>query len=354
MKNLSMPDNLQTRFNSERRIGAFLILLGVIVSWLVIVGRIPGSVDPAILIRPASKAAANALVQEATPAPTATWRGPVVTVPPAVDAMPPEVPSPAAQADMPVVVSSDLDLADGSGGDGTLRRITVPILMYHYISVPPENADIYRLDLSVTPDNFREQMRYLAESGYNVIGLGDLNLALRWGAPLPANPVVLTFDDGYADAYEYAFPILREFGLTGTFFVITARLDEGHPAYITWNQAEEMARAGMSIESHTKDHPNLTGREPEYLVYQILGSIESIEAHIGQRSHLFSYPAGRWDDTVLGLMDAFGVWAAVTTEGGAAHTTDSTRLLRRVRISGNTDLATFAALLRLDWDRVEY
>lgn len=235
---------------------------------------------------------------------------------------------------------------DETDWDGTLRQITAPVLMYHYISVPPEDADIYRLDLSVTPENFRAQMQYLADEGYTVISLYDLNRALRWGTPLPPRPVALTFDDGYRDAYENAFPVLKEFGYTATFFVITARLDEGHPAYITWAQAQEMAAAGMSIESHTKDHPNLSSRDPEYLYYQIQGSIESITAHTGQPVRLFSYPAGRWDEQALDAVRAYDLWTAVITENGAQHTTDSLLLLRRVRISGETNLPTFAALVR--------
>ncbi len=235
--------------------------------------------------------------------------------------------------------------------DGTLRQIAVPILMYHYISTPPEDADIYRQDLSVTPEDFRAQMQLLADRGYTTISLYDLNRALRWGAPLPPRPVILTFDDGYRDAYEHAFPVLQEFGFTGTFFVITARLDEGHPAYITWAQAQEMAAAGISIESHTKEHPNLSGRGAAELYYQIQGSLESIAAHTGQAVRVFSYPGGRWDEGVLEAVRRFGIWAAVVTEGGVLHTTDNLLLLRRVRVSGETDLPTFDALVRWEWDR---
>ncbi len=248
-------------------------------------------------------------------------------------------------------VSVGSETADGGSGDGTLRRIAVPILMYHYVSVPPEDADVYRRDLSVTPTNFRAQMAFLAERGYTVIGLDDLNLALRWGAPLPPNPVVLTFDDGYADAYHVVFPILREFGYTGTFFVITRRLDEGHPAYLTWTQAREMAQAGMSIESHTTDHFDLRGRDSAFLIDQIQGSIERIEAHTGRRPRFFCYPSGRWDRGAVEGLASLGIWAAVTTEGGIEHTSDATLLLRRVRISGDTDLGTFAVLLAWEWDR---
>ncbi len=244
-------------------------------------------------------------------------------------------------------------IGDGGGWDGTLRRIAVPVLMYHYVSVPPEDADIYRQDLSVRPDVFRAQMQYLADNGYTVISLYDLNLALRWGAALPPLPVVLTFDDGYVDMYTEVFPVLQEYGYTATFFVITSRLDEGNPDYITWAQAREMAAAGMSIESHTRDHLSLPEREPEFLYDQIQGSMEDIAARTGYQPHLFCYPGGRWDESVLESLRAMGVWAAVTTEGGIEQTTDAILLLPRARVSGDTDMPTFAALLRWDWDHAD-
>lgn len=308
--------------------------------------------------RSARAVVASPSVQETAPVlPTATWRGPVVMSTATADGHQ-EGAGEITLESQTIAVHSAEDvfvgygsIADGSGGDGTLRRVAVPILMYHYISTPPDDADIYRRDLSVTPAHFRAQMAYLAEQGFHVISLYDLNLALRWGAPLPPDPVILTFDDGYRDAYTEAFPILQEFGFTATFFVITARLDEGHPAYITWAQAQEMIWAGMSIESHTKDHVDLRSRDQSFLAYQILGSVESIEAHTGRRPQFFCFPSGRWDEAALDVLRTAGLWAAVTTEGGVDHTTDSRLLLPRVRVSGDTDLATFEVLLRWSWDR---
>ena len=355
-----MARDSHARSNPPFRAGVALVIFLAVLVWYG-AGKQDTVADPQGATSPLSvQDAISAGVTSATAEPTATWHGPVVTATSAAPAQAgPLAPTPGAPSALfpaanPVadVASVGLaDIADGSGSDGTLRRIAVPILMYHYVSVPPEDADVYRRDLSVTPERFRAQMRYLAEHGYNVISLYDLNLALRWGAPLPPRPVILTFDDGYRDNYENAFPILQEFGYTATFFVITSRLDEGHPSYLSWAQAREMVRSGMSIESHTKSHVDLRRRSPEFLYYQIQGSIESIEAHTQHRPRLFCYPAGRWDETVLASLRALGLWAAVTTEGGIEHTSDETLLMRRVRISGDTDLATFAVLLDWGWDR---
>lgn len=225
--------------------------------------------------------------------------------------------------------------------DGERRTVRVPILMYHYISYPPPDADRYRRDLSVSPDNFDVQMAWLYWNGFNVITLQDLLYHLTLGWPLPEKPVVLTFDDGYADAYENAFPILKKNGFVGTFFIITDRITYGDPNYLTWAQVIEMHNAGMDIQSHTRTHPDLRGLSEMQLLWQMLGSKEAIEARLPKEVRFFCYPAGRYDANAIRALQKFGYWAAVTTEYGATHTTDDLFTLKRIRIRATDSLETF-------------
>jgi peptidoglycan/xylan/chitin deacetylase (PgdA/CDA1 family) len=229
--------------------------------------------------------------------------------------------------------------------DGTLRRIRVPILMYHYISEPPPGADAYRIELSITPDIFRAHMQYLEDEGYTPVSLYDLDAALIRGAALPAKPVILTFDDGHIDHYTNVFPILKEYGFTATFFVITARLDERNADYINWEQAEEMATTGMNIEPHTKNHFDLRNRNRDFLVYEVLGSIESVAAHLENQPTMFSYPAGRYDENTLDLIAEANIRRAVTTQPGSFHTTHNQLEVKRLRITGNMSVAGLSYLL---------
>jgi peptidoglycan/xylan/chitin deacetylase (PgdA/CDA1 family) len=230
--------------------------------------------------------------------------------------------------------------------DSTRRRIRVPILMYHYVSVPPEDADVYRLDLSVTPDQFAAQLVWLRDQGFNTITLDDLYLALAEGKPLPPHPVVLTFDDGYTDAYTQAFRLLKTFDMVGTFFVVTDWVDQSRAGYLTWNQVREMAAAGMSIQSHSRTHPDLSqGCDYDCLVYQILGSVQTIEAQTGTRPRFFCYPSGRYNDDVKTVLAQVGIVAAVTTQPGTLHTSDRLFDLKRVRVRGSTTLDDFAWML---------
>lgn len=229
-----------------------------------------------------------------------------------------------------------------SGLSWTLR---VPILMYHYISVPPEDADIYRVDLSVHPDNFRAQMAYLAENGYTTVDLYDLSRAITNQGELPEKPVIITIDDGYIDAYEIAFPILQEFGHTATIFVITDLVDREHPAYATWPMLIEMAEAGMRIEPHSKTHINLNDRTRDLLIWEILGSQQTVAYHIGYTPRYFAYPGGRYDALTLQIMEELDFWGAVTTMGGRWNGFDNRYEWRRMRVRYTTSLPEFIDLV---------
>ncbi len=223
--------------------------------------------------------------------------------------------------------------------------LKVPILMYHYISIAPPDADKYRVDLSVAPDDFREQMAYLAENGYTTITFEDLSLAIADKQDLPNKPVILTIDDGYKDNYENAFPILQEYGLTATIFLATGFLDDGHSDYMTWDMVKEMAAAGIQFAPHSKTHIDLRGLSRDALIWQMLGSQETIAAHVGYTPRYFSYPSGRFDENAIAVLKELNFWGAVTTLGGKWHGFEDRYEWTRLRVHNYTVLAEFADLV---------
>lgn len=238
----------------------------------------------------------------------------------------------------------------GPTPDGAVRRARVPILMYHYVSEPPPDADVYRKDLSVTPAQFEAHLQALQEAGYQAIPLVDLVSYLATGQPqLPANGVVLTFDDGYVDIYANAWPLLQKYGFTATIFVITDFVDMQRPGYATWEQLAEMHAAGIDIGSHSRDHADLTGRDTDFLVWQALGSREMIESRLGFTPRLFCYPAGRYDDLAIQVVRSANYWGAVTTQQGATHASDAPFELTRVRVRGSHRASDLLRLLTTDW-----
>lgn len=271
---------------------------------------------------------------------------PPTTDTPSAAPEPAESDAPAAMPDAPV---PDPTPAIEPTPDGTVRTSQVPILMYHYLSTPPANADVYRLDLSVTPERFAAHLDAMQQAGYTTISLYTWLANLIQGTPLPEKPVVITFDDGYRDNYENAFPLLRERGMIATFFIVTDFIDEQRPAYLTWDMVREMYAAGMSIESHGRNHVSLQNKDADYLIWQALGSLETIEYELGVRPRFVSYPAGDYDQATIDIFSSAGYWAGFTTVQGATHRSDDLFQVKRVRVHGTTTPEELLRVLALDW-----
>lgn len=220
-------------------------------------------------------------------------------------------------------------------------QVEVPILMYHYVGELSPDADYLRRDLTVGAEAFEAQLQFLRDAGYHTITLADLYLHLTEGRPLPARPIILTFDDGYRDAYTVVFPLLQRYGFTGSFFVLATPAHHESPDYLTWAMVAEMADAGMEMQGHGRDHVDLRGRSYAFLVYQILGIREAVEYHTGQPVRFFCYPSGGYDEDVIAVLQSAGYWGAVSTQHGRVHTRDSLFALSRVRIRGSDALETF-------------
>ena len=233
--------------------------------------------------------------------------------------------------------------------DSTLRVVNVPILMYHYLSVPPAGSDIYRRDLSVAPDLFARHLDSMLEAGYQTISLYELTMHLTIGAPLPAKPVIITFDDGYRDNYENAFPLLLARGMTATFFVSPEFIDLKRAEYADWSMLRAMYGAGMSIEAHGLNHRSLKNRDVDFLAWQALASIQAIERELGQRPRFVSYPAGEYDNLTVEVFRNSHFWAGVTTVQGSTQRSDAPFALRRVRVRGSTQPNELIRLMELDW-----
>lgn len=300
---------------------------------------------PPVVVQPAEPTS-EAIAPPASPTPPPTAIVPTVDTAPEVTTAPTVVetatvtPEPAAS---PAFAEAPLPTPPGVYS-WTLK---VPILMYHYLSTPPEDADIYRVDLSVSPESFREQLSFLKENGYSTVDLYDLSRAITNQAELPEKPIILTFDDGYIDNYEYAFPLLREFDYKATFFIVTDFVDKGRAGYMDWPMIEEMAAAGMRMESHSRNHPDLRTLSRDGLIWEMLGSRETLAAHIGYTPRYFAYPGGDYNEETIQTLDELAYWGAVTTTGGTWHGFDDRFEWSRVRIRFSTTLSEFASLVDL-------
>jgi len=276
-------------------------------------------------------------VPTALPTPTfAPTLTPAPTVTPTL--VPTFVPTATATIAVPLIITRDANAFN--------REVTVPILMYHYIEpVPSNNKDQLRADLTVTPDKFEAQLKFLKERGYTSIDLYQFYGALARGDKLPAKPIVVTFDDGYGDLHEYAFPLMQKYNFTGTIFMITDFTDAQKSEYIVWAKALEMARAGWRLESHTKNHPSLEGQSLEFQRDQLKGSMDVLKKNLGYTPRFLAYPYGKFDQNSIKILQEVGYWGAVTTNIGSKHSYGSLYTAPRVRVNGYNELPAFAQSL---------
>ncbi len=227
---------------------------------------------------------------------------------------------------------------------GTSARVEVPILMYHYVDeAPPENGPAAP-SLTISPQQFEAEMDYLAGNGFHPVTIADVYAATQGTAELPAKPVAITFDDGGADCYSVAYPILREHGFTATFFVITGYVGNG--SCMTWDQLREMRAAGMDIESHTYSHPDLRKLDAARLAQELRESRAALVRELGASACFLSYPEGRFDGRVVAAAKAAGYLAAVRTRSlWGPLASDSRYEWQRTNIKPGMSLPAFAKAL---------
>src|SRR5690606_25975578 len=171
----------------------------------------------------------------------------------------------------------------------------VPILMYHYVRPDPGPGDPIGRDLSVSPEAFAAQMAWLAEAGFTTLTLGELAAVRANQLALPPQPLVLTFDDGYRDFYEHAWPVLEHQGVKATVFAITGVVD--HPPYLTWDMLTALHESGLiEIASHTVTHRELPTLSAAEMEHELRQSKQDLESRLGLPVASFSYPVGRVND----------------------------------------------------------
>jgi peptidoglycan/xylan/chitin deacetylase (PgdA/CDA1 family) len=211
--------------------------------------------------------------------------------------------------------------------------------MYHFVRVNPIAADRLGFDLSVTPDDLAAQLDHLTADGFHSVSLAQVADAMQGGPPLPAKPVVLTFDDGFADFFTTAMPVLRAHQLTATSFVVSGFV--GRPNYMTADQVRAASQAGMTIGAHTAHHVDLTTAAPQTAELEIRSSRAELEAVVGHPVLDFAYPSGRVNPLVERLVHDAGFRDAVTTQPGRTHHPATPYSLTRVRVHGGESLAEF-------------
>jgi len=214
------------------------------------------------------------------------------------------------------------------------KESSIPIFMYHSISENEKGL------FKVPEDNFYKQMKYLKDNGYNTLSLDELYDHLTNNIPFLDKSVVITFDDGYSDNYKNAYPILKEFGLRATIFTITDYI-EGSSYFMNSDQLKEVALNGIDIESHTTNHSKLDKLSKEDRARNLRESKNTIEKLLDKEVKYIAYPFGKYNKEVIEDLKEEGYKMAFTTKRGIANSNNGLYELKRVFISGYTNIKKF-------------
>lgn len=210
---------------------------------------------------------------------------------------------------------------------GTVR---VPVLNYHHVAPLPKSGSAR--DYYVSPEMFEAQMTYLQRKNYKVLSMQEFYDLLKTGENPSQKSVLITFDDGYGDNYDYAFPVLKKYGFVATFFVVSGS------SGMTSSELREMAAAGMDIGSHSKTHTDLATLDDEgQLSDEILKSKLTLQYMSGSSVSAISYPGCTADSETLKHVGSAGYLLAFTCGRGIDHRFGAHYVLQRVHIYSNME-----------------
>jgi peptidoglycan/xylan/chitin deacetylase (PgdA/CDA1 family) len=219
---------------------------------------------------------------------------------------------------------------------------TLPILMYHHVNdLPRTVTDAQLRDLTVPTRSFKHHLEFLESTGVQTVSLDELIEHLEGGPPLPERAVILSFDDGYEDNYRLAYPLLRQYRMTATFFVVANLV--GQPGYMTWEQLREMQRHGMSIESHSLDHLDLSIQPRAELQRQLFESRRKLDLNLPRPVRFLAYPSGAYNPLVISATKLAGYRAAVSINHGHVQRRTGIYELNRVRVKGAETIDSLVA-----------
>lgn len=230
--------------------------------------------------------------------------------------------------------------------DADLAGATV--LCYHIVETPAAPR------MHITRDVFRQHLRYLEMTGYNVIPLHHLyEYVSGKRKSLPKNAVVITIDDGWASTYSEIFPEMQKRKFPFTVFIYPKIIGQTSNA-LTWKQIKEMSDAGVDIQSHSLSHPFLTrGRHrsmgdaqyAEWIQRELAESKRQLEKNTGKKVQFLAYPYGDYDDKLVEQVSKAGYTAALTCDYGLVRKGSDPLRMKRFVIDDRMDFAEFRRYL---------
>lgn len=217
--------------------------------------------------------------------------------------------------------------------------LKVPVLMYHHIQPEAQAREKGQTALTVDSGVFDQQMAYLAQNGYTTIFADELINALKSRTALNPKSVVITIDDGYADNYIYALPILQKYNIKANIMLASGLM--GNPDMLTWDQVNGLKSSGLVyFTNHTWSHFAVNHGSQEKIETEIDTAQAQIQQHTGQTVNVFTYPYGAISNNAIAALQRKGYSGAFSEISGFYQCDSFLMTLHRTRI-GNGSLSAY-------------
>lgn len=231
----------------------------------------------------------------------------------------------------------------------------IPVLMYHRVGRP---RDAGETRYAIEPGRFAAHMDALAEAGMRPVTIDDFWQWLQGARRLDEGAFLLTFDDGYRDLHRHALPVLAGLGWPATVFLVSALTGRqdlwcrddyasgvGHPL-LDAGEIRDMARQGVSFQSHTRHHRSLPSLDEAALHDEIAGSKRELEDLLGKSVHYLAYPYGHYDERAIVVARGAGYRAAFSVQTGFNRPDVDPFRIRRIDVFGTDSAARLRRKIR--------
>lgn len=220
----------------------------------------------------------------------------------------------------------------------------VPVLAYHRVLNMRDvrNGEIRSL-YAMSQQQFAQQMTYLSEHDFRAVTLDEV-----FRDPASTHKrVVICFDDGYADNFTNALPVLNDLGLKATFFLIVNRM--GSDEFMTWQQVERMQEQNMAMQSHTLNHPILTNLHKSELLKEVARSKSVLEKRLGVPVDYISFPHGMYSESVVEACRKAGYSGSCNSDFGYFNPAGDPFRINRIMVKRSFDFQHFVQMVQANW-----
>lgn len=205
-----------------------------------------------------------------------------------------------------------------------LSTADIPVLAYHRIGDTEGH-------LTIRPEKFEEDLTRIREMGYETISLDVFrNFLNDSNTPMPAKPIMITFDDGYLDNFLNAYPILRKHQMTASFYIITSLV--GQDDRLAVGHIREMSAGGMAIGSHTVSHRALGDMSREEATNELILSRAYLEGMLQKPVEFVAYPKGSFNGSTGPLAYTAGYCGGFSIQPGTCNRNTNPFILRRIPV----------------------